>query len=108
MQNIVNPMEVDQTENSRNFPKVIASAGPPDPRGFDIVANATPVGMAEHDPYPLDPDLLETQQLVTEMIMKPRVTRFLQAAQQKGCDTQVGFEALKGQAKANMEFFGLE
>ena len=92
----------------RNFPTVIASAGPPDPRGFDIVANATPVGMSEHDPYPLDPDLLETHQLVTEMIMKPRVTRFLQAAQQKGCDTQVGFEALKGQAKANMEFFGLE
>jgi shikimate dehydrogenase len=92
---------------ARNFPTVAASTGPPDPRGFDIVANATPVGMADNDPYPLDPELLEPGQLVTEMIMKPNVTRFLKAARKKGCDTQVGYEALKGQAKANMEFFGL-
>lgn len=90
-----------------NFPAVAAATGPPDPRGFDIIANATPVGMAEDDPYPLDPDLLEPGQLVTEMIMKPSITRFLKAAKEKGCDTQVGYEALKGQAKANLEFFGL-
>lgn len=92
----------------RNYPSVSATTGPPDPRGFDIVANATPVGMGEDDPYPLDPDLLEPDQLVTEMIMKPNVTRLLKAASAKGCATQVGYEALKGQAKANMEFFELE
>ena len=90
-----------------NYPTVSAATGPPDPRGFDIVANATPVGMGENDPYPLDPNLLQPEQLVTEMIMKPNVTPLLKAARAKGCATQVGYEALKGQAKANMEFFGL-
>lgn len=93
---------------ARFFPAVEVSTGQPDPHGFDIVANATPVGMANDDPFPIDPELLNPEQLVTEMIMKPDVTRFLQAARKIGCDTQVGYEALKGQAKANMEFFGLE
>ena len=84
------------------------STGEPDPRGFDIVANATPVGMAIDDPFPINPELLTPHQLVTEMIMQPEVTKFLQAARNIGCDTQVGYEALKGQAQANMEFFGLK
>ena len=105
-------LDMDKAEQvvsglSRHYPAVAALTGPPDPRGFDIVANATPVGMADNDPYPLDPELLEPGQLVTEMIMKPNVTRFLEAARKIGCPTQVGYEALKGQAKANMEFFEL-
>ena len=71
------------------------------------MANATPVGMNPDDPYPLDPELLNPAQLVTEMIMKPDVTSFLLAAQEKGCETQGGYEALKGQAQATMDFFGL-
>jgi shikimate dehydrogenase len=30
------------------------SAGPPDPTGFDLVCNATPMGLTEGDPLPLD------------------------------------------------------
>jgi shikimate dehydrogenase len=89
------------------YPGVAVETGSPDPEGFDIVANATPVGMREDDPYPLNPERIDPGQLVTEMIMKPDVTRFLLAARAKGCDTQVGYEALKGQAQANLEFFGL-
>ena len=33
------------------------SAGPPDPTGCDIVCNATPLGMADDDPLPLDTSL---------------------------------------------------
>ncbi|MEJ2137156.1 MAG: shikimate dehydrogenase [Desulfofustis sp.] len=93
---------------ARYFPAVEVSTGAPDPRGFDIVANATPVGMELDDPFPINPELLTPRQLVTEMIMQPEVTKFLQAARNIGCDTQVGYEALKGQAQANMEFFGLQ
>lgn len=92
---------------AQHYPAVAVAAGRAGPEGFDIVANATPVGMGRDDPYPLDPDLLSPTQLVTEMIMKPRVTPFLRAAKEKGCDTQEGYEALKGQARANLEFFGL-
>ncbi len=90
-----------------HFPDVTVSAGAPDPAGFDIVANATPVGMHADDPFPIDPGLLAPGQLVTEMIMKPDITRFLTAARDRGCETQPGYEALKGQAAANMNFFGL-
>jgi shikimate dehydrogenase len=92
---------------ARHYQDIIVSTGSPDPSGFDIVANATPVGMDADDPFPIDPDLLDPAQLVTEMIMKPHITRFLEEARQRGCDIQEGYEALKGQAAANMEFFGL-
>jgi shikimate dehydrogenase len=92
---------------ARHFPEVTVSAGAPDPAEFDIVANATPVGMSADDPFPIDPNLLVPGQLVTEMIMKPDITRFLTAARDRGCDIQPGFEALKGQASANMAFFGM-
>jgi shikimate dehydrogenase len=48
--------------------------------GVDIVANATPLGMRPDDPLPVDRELLQPTQLVTEMIMKPSVTPLLEAA----------------------------
>lgn len=56
------------------FPNRDVAAGKTEPQGFDIVANATPVGMGDDDPYPLDPELLAPEQIVSEMIMKPNVT----------------------------------
>lgn len=93
---------------THHYPDVDITVDQPDPRGFDIVANATPVGMSPTDPYPLDPELLDPEQLVTEMIMKPDITPFLLAAQEKGCTIQGGYEALIGQAEATMEFFDLK
>lgn len=108
----IHDIAVDKAEKvaagvARHYPGVAVAAGSPDPSGFDIVANATPVGMEPDDPFPIDPDLLDPGQLVTEMIMKPDITRFLEEARRRGCEIQGGYEALKGQAAANMEFFGL-
>jgi shikimate dehydrogenase len=90
------------------FPGLDAAAGEAAPEGFDIVANATPIGMRPDDPYPVNPDRLDRSQIVSEMIMKPNVTRFLEAAAAKGCRTQIGYHALVGQANATMSFFGLD
>lgn len=90
------------------YPGLDVAAGDPAPEGFDIVANATPVGMRAEDPFPVDPDRLVPSQIVSEMIMKPNVTRFLEAAEAKGCRTQIGYQALVGQANATMSFFGLD
>lgn len=92
---------------SEFYPNVEVETGPINTKGIDIVANATPLGMAEGDALPIDPDRLAPDQLVTDMIMKPRVTPLLAAARAKGCATVIGYEALKGQAQANLEFFGL-
>jgi shikimate dehydrogenase len=89
-----------------HYPAVAVEAGPAAPEGMDIVANATPLGMLETDPMPLEPRRLAPAQLVTDMIMKPPVTAFLRAARARGCPTVAGYEALKGQAQANMRFFG--
>lgn len=92
---------------AEHFPGLGVELGPADPKLVDIVANATPMGMLPEDPLPIDPDLLVSGQLVTDMIMKPPVTPLLEAATAKGCPTVGGYEALKGQASTNMAFFGL-
>lgn len=89
------------------YPAIAVDTGAPVPAEFDIVANATPLGMAAGDPFPIDPETLVPGQLVTDMIMKPPVTPLLQAAEKKGCPIQLGYQALVGQAEANFRFFGL-
>lgn len=89
------------------YPATAVDTGAPVPAEFDIVANATPLGMAAGDPYPIDPETLVPGQLVTDMIMKPPVTALLQVAEKKGCPIQLGYQALVGQAEANFTFFGL-
>ena len=89
------------------YPDMEIDTGPLVPAEFDVVANATPLGMAAGDPLPVPPELLLSGQLVTDMIMKPAVTPLLVQAEAMGCTIQVGYEALLGQASANMAFFGL-
>lgn len=64
--------------------------GSADPTGYDLVVNATPLGMNEGDPLPIDMDLVAATTFVGEVVMKTAITPFLRAAQQRGCATQVG------------------
>lgn len=93
---------------AEHFPDLPVTVGPVDPSAADILANATPLGMEPDDPLPIDPARLVPGQLVTDMIMKPPVTPLLRKAEALGCPVIAGYEALKGQAAANMAFFGYE
>lgn len=106
--------DIDEEKTSKvasglaeHFPELGVELGPADPQLVDIVANATPVGMNPENPLPIDPETLVPGQLVTDMIMKPPITPLLEAATGRGCPTVQGYEALKGQASANMAFFGI-
>src|SRR5215203_464356 len=66
------------------------SAGPPDPTGFDLVCNASPLGMEDDDPLPVDAALLNSSMFVGDMIAGHGVTPFLQAAQVAGGETASG------------------
>jgi shikimate 5-dehydrogenase len=66
------------------------SAGPPDPTGCDLVCNATPLGMEDGDPLPVDPALLTSSMFVGDVIAGHGVTPFLGAAQAAGCRTANG------------------
>jgi len=71
--------------------------GNADPRGFAIVVNATPSGMRDGDPLPVDVNQLSADAFVGEVITVPAVTPLLAAARARGCGTQTGtgmFEAV--------------
>ena len=70
--------------------KAPVTHGSPDPAGFDIVLNATPVGMKEADPYPLDVSQLAASMFVGCVITAPAITPLIAAARAKGCATMTG------------------
>ena len=82
------------------------STGSTDPDGYEIVVNATPLGMNEGDPLPLDMSRVDPGAFVGEVVMKQAITPFLAAAQERGCQTQVGTDMLFEQIPAYLEFFG--
>jgi shikimate dehydrogenase len=90
-----------------NFPRVKVSICSNDPAGFDLVVNATPLGMKAGDPLPVDVNRLEAQTFVGEVVMAQEVTAFLAAARARGCRTQVGTDMLYEQIPAYLEFFDL-
>ena len=89
-----------------HYPKLDVKTGSADPAGYDIVVNATPLGMKEDDPLPLDVARIAPSALVGEVVMKEEITPFLAAARARGCDYQVGTDMLFEQIPAYLEFFG--
>ncbi|MBV9568143.1 MAG: shikimate dehydrogenase [Hyphomicrobiales bacterium] len=89
-----------------HYPKLVIEVGQKDPRGHDIVINATPIGMKASDPLPLDVERVAPSSFVGEVVMKQEITPFLRAARAKGCAIQVGTDMLFEQIPAYLEFFG--
>ncbi|HZN48889.1 MAG TPA: shikimate dehydrogenase [Ramlibacter sp.] len=89
-----------------HYPAVAVSTGSRDPAGFDLVVNATPLGMNAGDPLPVDMDRLEARSFVGEVVMKTEMTAFLAAAKARGCRVQVGTDMLFEMIPPYLEFFG--
>ena len=77
-----------------------------DPAGFDVVVNATPMGMNEGDALPMDVSRIAPTTFVGEVVMKAEMTAFLAAAKARGCAVQIGTDMLFEQIPAYLEFFG--
>jgi shikimate dehydrogenase len=88
------------------YPDMMVSAGSNDPEGFDIVVNATPLGMKDGDPLPLDVSRIAPAAFVGEVVMTSEITPFLAAARERGCAYQVGTDMLFEMIPAYLEFFG--
>lgn len=89
-----------------HYPALKLDVGTRDPDGYDIVVNATPIGMQDGDPLPMDVDRIAPTTFVGEVVMKQQFTPFLTAARAKGCTIQVGTDMLFEQIPAYLEFFG--
>jgi len=105
----VNPERADALASRLRaaYPHLNVSTGSSDPNGFDLVVNATPMGMSAGDPLPVDAARLLPGTWVGEVVMKTEMTAFLNAAQARGCRVQVGADMLFEQIPAYLEFFGL-
>jgi shikimate dehydrogenase len=91
---------------SEHFPKLKVDTGSKEPEGYDVVVNATPLGMKEGDPLPIDVARVAPTAFVGEVVMKQEMTPFLRAAKARGCAVQVGTDMLFEQIPAYLEFFG--
>lgn len=89
-----------------HYPALEVVTGSNDPAGYDVVVNATPLGMKDGDPLPMDVDRIAPGTFVGEVVMKQEHTPFLRAALAKGCPIQVGTDMLFEQIPAYLEFFG--
>jgi shikimate dehydrogenase len=64
--------------------------GSDNPADFDIVLNATPIGMKEGDPYPVQVAHLSSRMFVGCVITQPAVSPMVLAARALGCNTMTG------------------
>jgi shikimate dehydrogenase len=89
-----------------HYPALSVATGRNDPDGYNIVVNATPMGMNDGDPMPMDVSRIAPEAFVGEVVMKTEMTAFLKAAQARGCRFQVGSDMLFEQIPAYLEYFG--
>ena len=89
-----------------SYPELHIAVGSNDPTGFDVVVNATPLGMLAGDPLPVDVTKIAPGTFVGEVVMKQEFTPFLRAARERGCRFQVGTDMLFEMIPAYLEFFG--
>lgn len=85
----------------------VTVAGSADPAGFDLVINASPLGLKSADPLPCDVSRMAPQAALVDILMKNQPTPLLQAARSQGLVAHPGFEMLIRQVALYLEFFGL-
>jgi len=90
-----------------HYPALQVATGSNDPAGHGLVVNATPMGMNEGDPLPMDVSRIAPDTFVGEVVMRTEMTAFLSAARARGCPVQVGSDMLFEQIPAYLEYFNL-
>jgi shikimate dehydrogenase len=79
-------------------------AGSSDPTGFDLVANATPAGMKDGDPLPVQVEHLQPHMFVGCVITAPAVSPLVAAARRIGCASSVGRDMYAAEQAMMLEF----
>lgn len=77
-----------------------------DPAGYDLVVNATPLGLKPDDPLPFDVARIDRGAAVIDILMKNQPTPLLRACRARGLVAHPGFEMLIQQMPEYLDFFG--
>jgi len=86
------------------YPRTSVAVGGADPRGHDVVVNATSVGMRPGDGLPLDPAGLGPGTVAAEVVITPETTPFLAEAQRRGAAAHYGKPMLEAQIDLMIDF----
>jgi shikimate dehydrogenase len=81
--------------------------GSPQHEGFDILLNASPVGMLDDARCPIAAEAFAPSLVVFDAIVKPETTPLLALAERSGCMTIRGREMMRGQISRMTDFFGI-
>lgn len=92
---------------SRHYPQVTLELETTGDQTWDVIVNATPLGMKPGDPLPMDLSNISSSTLVGEVVLSNEITPFLEQARARGCDIQTGLDMLYEQIPAYLEFFGI-
>lgn len=97
----------DQAHSVAALTGAQVAAWPPDPAGWDLLVNATPVGtLPGIDASPLPQNYpFNPRGLVYDLVYNPTVTRMLALAERAGCRTIGGLDMLVAQAQAQFEWW---
>lgn len=90
----------------QHYPALQVQTGSNDPAGYELIVNATPLGMNEGDPLPFDMSRVASSTFVGEVVMRQAITPMLAEAQARGCRIQEGTAMLFEMIPAYLEFFG--
>ena len=96
------------TKLSSEFGVDVVSVATPDPAGFDLVVNATPLGLKAGDPMPFDVARLDPGAAVVDILMKNQPTPLLRACRARGITAHPGFEMMVQQVPEYLSFFGFD
>ena len=78
-----------------------------DPAGFDLVINASPLGLHSADAMPCDVARMEPHAALVDILMKNQPTPLVRATRARGLVAQPGFEMMIQQTHLCLDFFGL-
>lgn len=90
------------------FPIDVRTPGTADPSGFDLVINASPLGLRPDDPLPFDVSRIDGDACVVDILMKNQPTPLLRACRDRGIAAHPGFEMLVQQMPEYLSFFGYD
>jgi shikimate dehydrogenase len=91
-----------------SWPRVnVMAAASADPAGFDLVVNASPLGLRADDPLPFDPARVDASAAVVDILMKNQPTPLLRACEARSVKAFPGYEMMIQQAADYLDFFGL-
>ena len=88
------------------FGTEVSAPGAADPAGYDLIVNATPLGLKAGDPLPFDVARIDAGAAVVDILMKNQPTPLLRACHARGITAHPGYEMMIQQMPEYLDFFG--